>query len=98
MRGDATLFVQVMALPGGEDWIDVTQIFQNAADGTCIRYYPWLDADVGVCAEMDGEDVLLVDGFTLYDAMTALEVLPLSQKIIKPLISYRSATHEWTQA
>ncbi|KZV60520.1 hypothetical protein PENSPDRAFT_671604, partial [Peniophora sp. CONT] len=43
-------------MPGGDEWIDVTELFQNAAE------------------EMDPEDVLLLEGFTLYDAMTAIEI------------------------
>ncbi|KAI0034972.1 Mak10 subunit, NatC N-terminal acetyltransferase-domain-containing protein [Vararia minispora EC-137] len=44
------------ALPGGNDFVDVTDVFRNAAQ------------------DMDPEDVLLVDGFSLYDAMTALQI------------------------
>ncbi|KAI0317487.1 Mak10 subunit, NatC N-terminal acetyltransferase-domain-containing protein [Amylostereum chailletii] len=43
-------------LPGGNDFFDVTEIFESAA------------------AEMDAEELILMDGFGLYDTMTALEI------------------------
>ncbi|OCB91093.1 hypothetical protein A7U60_g1658 [Sanghuangporus baumii] len=45
-----------MELPGGSQFKDVTQLFQDAS------------------REMDDDELLMVDGFTLYDAMSAVEI------------------------
>jgi hypothetical protein len=63
---------------GGDDddgYIDITDVFDNARGGTsCRGCFVMCFFLSKRCVDMEEEDVLLLDGFSLYDAMTAIEV------------------------
>ena len=66
-------------MPGGDDFDDVTNLFYHAAKGVSSSLTP-LHANRPTFfarKEMHPEDVILTEGFSLTDAMSAFEVATL---------------------
>lgn len=59
-------------LPGGNDFIDVTAIFAGAAQRTLSTSL--LHMVNRTFAELDATEMVFADGYSLNDAMSALEV------------------------
>ena len=64
-----------MALPGGDDFSDVTQVFANAALGK-LPAFSECKLDFTTTIEMANDELIMARGFTLNEAMSAIEVCP----------------------
>lgn len=60
--------------PGGDDFVDVTSLFRDAAEGTHHQFLGLVQIDVRRSVGLPEETVILTDGFTLMDSMSAIEV------------------------
>jgi hypothetical protein len=70
------MYLEQMDPPGGNDFVDVTAIFAGVAQRTpftCIphAFRTWIN---GTFAELDATEMIFADGYSLNDAMSALEV------------------------
>lgn len=66
------MYLDQMDLPGGDDFVDVTAIFAGAAQREqFIVFYAWTNRTL---AELDATEMIFADGYSLNDAMSALEV------------------------
>lgn len=82
-------------LPGGEDFVDVTAIFAGAVQRRqFIISYAWINRTL---AELDATEMIFADGYSLNDAMSALEVWRrASIHVAQPSDTQtRSGSHEW---
>ena len=66
------MYLEPMDLPGGTDFVDVTAIFAGAAQRTPFTSLLYLDQRN--IAELDASEMIFADGYSLNDAMSALEV------------------------
>jgi hypothetical protein len=63
-------------LPGGDDFHDITGLFNAAAAGMC--YFSGSLWVLFLVQEMEPGSVILMDGFSLQDAMSAFEASKLA--------------------
>jgi hypothetical protein len=85
-------------LPGGDDFVDVSDTFLEAAQGKLdMRLVKNSDA-LTACVDMELGDVILTEEFTLYDAMSALEAIRTRShpRSLLMLVLFRSVTLAWT--
>lgn len=74
MQNDS--FIDQVDLPGaGFNFQDVTDIFIEAANGTCSQFNPIIALHCfAAIQDMEPGEFIFMDDFTLYDAMSAFEV------------------------
>jgi hypothetical protein len=90
------MYLDQMGLPGGGDFVDVTAMFAGAAHRKSFTVsYPWITRTF---AELDATGMIFADGYTLNDAMSALEVwkstlIHISRPSDTPT---RLGNHAWT--
>ena len=84
-----------MDLPGGDDFVDVTAIFAGAAQRKWpIVSHAWTN---GKFSELDATEMIFADGYSLNDAMSALEVWRCASihHTWSTDTSIRSGNHGW---
>ena len=83
--------------PEGSDFVDVSDVFLDAAQGMLVTRF---DSNLltHLCVDMESGDVMLGEGFTLYDAMSALEAMRsrYDPRLLLILVLFRLATLVWT--
>lgn len=66
------MYLEQIDLPGGDDFVDVTPIFAGVAQRKqSMVFFAWVDRTF---AELDATEMIFADGYSLNDAMSALEV------------------------
>jgi hypothetical protein len=83
--------------PDGSDFVDISDIFLDAAQGMPITRFD-SDLPTYLWIDMGSGDVMLSEDFTLYDAMSALEAMRTRSdpRLLLILVLFRSATLVWT--
>ena len=86
-----------MDLPGGRDFTDVTQLFIDASEGEEAPKFCTHITGLTECIEMGSDELLMVPGFTLQEAMAAVGVMTLALRTYpRAKTSFRSETLAWT--
>jgi hypothetical protein len=89
------MYLDQLDLPGGDDFVDVTAIFAGAAQ----RKRPVVPHTRihKTFAELDGTEMIFADGYSLNDAMSALEVwiCASTHSIWSTDTSKRLGNHAW---
>lgn len=63
-----------LALPGGDSFEDVTEVFTDAAAGEFSTCYVHRTKTKTFAQDMEPGRLILTEDFTLFDAMSAFEV------------------------
>lgn len=93
--------VPTYGLSGSDDFVNVSDVFLDAARGIPIMMPSFLTScqrPNNVYVDMEPGDVMLTEDFTLYDAMSALEAMRTRSHppLLLILVLFRSATLAWT--